>query len=428
MKWLAVTLLALAVSAFAVEPLRYDGQKIIRVKVENNEQLDRLRKVLPDNVDIWSREGNLAVGWNDIRADGALQSAIAEVCPHIEVAIEDVQQLVQQERDRLNGRANNNAPGASWFDDYHRYADIVSYQKTLAQTYSNLITFIPSIGKSIEGRDIPALRINATNNGANTKRILWTGGQHAREWIGPATVLYITTQLVSLYGKDATVTSFLQQFEFDIVAQINPDGYEYTWTGDRLWRKNRRKNNAASYGVDLNRNWDDHWGGEGSSPIPSSDTYHGTAAFSEPETKATATWIQGLPNIWAGIDFHSYSQLVLRPYGWTTAPCPDETALKTIGDGVSSAIKTQSGKTYVSETSADLYIACGTASDWFYSHDIWGGYTIELRPPENDVRTGFVLPPDQIIPTGDEIWAAMKYFVAAVQKSHPSARSGVINA
>jgi len=179
------------------------------------------------------------------------------------------------------------------------------------------------------------------------------------------------------------------------------------------------KNAGGSYGVDLNRNWNDHWGGSGSSGVPTSETYRGTAAFSEPESLAISNYITAhnfYGNILAAIDFHSYSQLVLRPYGWTTKNCPDNTALKILGDGVSYEIQRQSGKIYTSQRSIDLYITTGTASDWYYQEGIWGAYTIELR---DTGQYGFILPPAQIIPTGEEIWASMMYFCRAVLDSHP---------
>jgi len=307
-----------------------------------------------------------------------------------------------------------------FFDNYRRYAEIVAELQLITAKYPTLTKFTPSIGKSLEGRDIPAITISALGfNNATVNRIFFQGGQHAREWIGPATVMFVTERLLERYGTDPVVTELLDNLEFVIVPLSNPDGYEYAFTGNRLWRKNRRKNSDGSYGVDLNRNWNDHWGGSGSSGVPSSDTYRGTAAFSEPESLAISNYITAhnyYGNILAAIDFHSYSQLVLRPYGWTTKNCPDNTALKILGDGVSYEIQRQSGKIYTSQRSIDLYITTGTASDWYYQEGIWGAYTIELR---DTGQYGFILPPAQIIPTGEEIWASMMYFCRAVLDSHP---------
>jgi len=324
-----------------------------------------------------------------------------------------------EHKKEMDAKKAKGLPG-DFFDNYRRYSEIVAELKTLASTYPAITKLIPSIGKSLEGRDIPAIIISASGfNNATIKRIFWQGGQHAREWIGPATVMYQIVQLLENYGSDPLVTSFLQNMEFVVVPMSNPDGYEYAHTNERLWRKNRRKNSGGSFGVDLNRNWDDHWGGSGSSGVPTSETYRGTGPFSEPESLLISQFINSYNqqnNIMAGIDFHSYSQLVLRPYGWTTANSPDNTALKIIGDGISFEIQRNSGKRYTSQRSIDLYITTGTASDWYYTEGIWAAYTIELR----DTGTyGFILPPSQIVPTGVEIWASMQYFCSIVLDTYP---------
>jgi len=312
-----------------------------------------------------------------------------------------------------------------FFDNYRRYDDIVGYTKSLNTQYPDITWWVDSIGESVEGRKIPALHINATTGNGNgpTRKIYWQSGQHAREWISIPTLLFVVTGLLENYGKDTTVNRLLSEFEIVIVPICNPDGYEYTWTRDRMWRKNRKNNGNGIYGVDLNRNWDSHWGGAGSSSNPSSDTYHGTAAFSEPESKALAAYINSLGNIWGAIDFHSYSQLVLRPYGWTTANSPDEVALRELGSGISYEIRQVHNRAYVSQKSIDLYITTGTASDWFYETKantpaVWASYTIELR----DTGTyGFLLPADQIRPSGQEIYASMLYYMAIVRDNHPKA-------
>jgi len=391
----------------------YLGQKVVSVTVPSKDQVEYLRNLLSvtGDSDIWTNEGTLVKGENHIRISNTSQEVICSVF-NCHVFIEDIQKLIDSQH-------MSHVP-QGFFDNYRRYAEIVAELQLITAKYPTLTKFTPSIGKSLEGRDIPAITISALGfNNATVNRIFFQGGQHAREWIGPATVMFVTERLLERYGTDAVVTELLDNLEFVIVPLSNPDGYEYAFTGDRLWRKNRRKNAGGSFGVDLNRNWNDHWGGSGSSGVPTSETYRGTAAFSEPESLAISNYITAhnfYGNILAAIDFHSYSQLVLRPYGWTTKNCPDNTALKILGDGVSYEIQRQSGKIYTSQRSIDLYITTGTASDWYYQEGIWGAYTIELR---DTGQYGFILPPAQIIPTGEEIWASMMYFCRAVLDSHP---------
>jgi len=393
----------------------YEGHKVVRVTVNNQQEFSVLEGLLnaASFHDVWSGDSVLSLGENDIRVDDDLLKAINEAGLTNTVRIESIQALLSEERWTylLNGSS------ADFFATYHRYDEIVVYLKQLTQTYPHLAQFIPSVGKTIEGRDIPAIRINATYNGAKGKKIFFQGGQHAREWIGPATVLYITTQLLEKYGKDNAVTQLVKDIEFTIVPLANPDGYEYAWTKERLWRKNRRRNSDGTYGVDLNRNWDEHWGGGGSSGVPSSDTYRGTKAFSEPESATLSKFVTELgPNVIAAIDFHSYSQLILRPYGWTNANCPDEQALKVIGDGVRLAIKAVHNKDYTNQKSIDLYVTTGTASDWWYYAGVWASYTIELR---DTGKYGFVLPAAEIVPSGQEIWNSMLYFCKTVYDNYP---------
>jgi hypothetical protein len=135
------------------------------------------------------------------------------------------------------------------------------------------------------------------------------------------------------------------------------------------------------------------------------------------------------PNIWffsiqtfsfslycsAGIDFHSYSQLVLRNWGWTSASSKNEAILKQLGDGIAAAIKTQSGVSYKSQKGAELYPASGCTDDWLTTGAKMSGWTIELRDTGS---YGFKLPASQIIPTGDEQWAGVQYFVDFILKNY----------
>jgi len=186
-----------------------------------------------------------------------------------------------------------------------------------------------------------------------------------------------------------------------------------------MWRKNRAPNDGSSQGVDLNRNYPDHWGSDnGSSGRTYSDTYRGPKAISEPETRALIAAFRSFePRIVGAIDLHSYSQLLLRPYGWTDGNSPDEAAFVKLGQLLYDTIKADHGTEYVSERSNDLYAVSGAASDWFYGAGVNKnehknyGITIELSPSADDPDGwGFVLPPDQIIGVGQEIFKAIKVY------------------
>jgi len=363
------------------------------------------------NPDFWSDHPRI-LGYVDIRVSPSQRRIISSMSSiSYDVIIPDLTSLIVSEQNRLSNytsftmRPHHPEDIKDWFSDYKKYADIVAQLQAWATSFPDLVTLKPSLGKSWENRDIYALHLTSKVN-SNKKQILFTGMQHAREWISPMTVMFITNQLINQYGKNANITHFLDNLEFIIVPIVNPDGYEYTWAHQRLWRKNRRKNTGSSYGVDLNRNWDSNWGGSGSSGDPTSDIYRGPSVFSEPESKAVSNYVNLQTRIKGAIDFHSYSQLVLRPYGYTYTIAPDEKPMKALGDGMRDAIRDVHNVRYTSETGADLYLASGGADDWGYmkgktppSSTGYYSYTIELR---DTGRYGFVLPASQIVPTGEE--------------------------
>jgi hypothetical protein len=388
---------------------RYDDQIVVKCELT-----ERLGTVLErDLVDLWGFDEEKRL---HLRLGVQLWSELQSTLPECSVVIENVEEYVEEYVSKAEKEMfNNSRPEAEWFEEYHDYEAIVGWYSKLANDYPNLVTFYKSIGESLEGRDMPAVHI-----GTNSKYTVYFQCQiHAREWISGAVCMYIANRLCESYGKIEQVTNLLNAVEFVFVPLVNPDGYEYTWNGDRLWRKNRRVNPGSSCdGVDLNRNYDDHWGGEGSSSNPCSETYHGTSAASEPETQYTQNYFKAQKSIVAAIDWHSFSQLILRPYGWTKADCPDEQRLSDVGQKMSDAAIAIHGKEYDSIKSIDLYATTGSASDWFYSdnanedHDFRAaGYTIELR---DTGRYGFLLPPEEIIPCGEEMFPAVLYLAESM--------------
>jgi len=188
---------------------------------------------------------------------------------------------------------------------------------------------------------------------------------------------------------------------------VNPDGYVFAWTNNRMWRKNRKLNSDRTYGVDLNRNWKSGFGGSGSSGVPGSETYRGTAAYSEPESKCVADYLAAnMNNLKAAIDFHSYSQLMLRPWGKSSQNSPDETKLRQLGQKMTDAIQAVNNVRYENIKSSQLYVASGIVGDDFYETFKLDGYTIELRPGRFG-GGGFAPPASQIIPTANENYQAV---------------------
>ena len=298
-------------------------------------------------------------------------------------------------------------PGGDWFNDFKPFADIEVRLRAMADDRPDICTLV-DIGDSIEGRDIWALRISGS--AVDKPGVLFSGTQHAREWISPMTNMFIAEQLVYGYDTDPTIRSRVDGAEILIVPVVNPDGYVYSWTpGNRMWRKNRRPNADGTYGVDLNRNWDAHWGGPGSSGTPSSETYRGTAPFSEPESAALRDFFIANPNIISAIDFHSYGQKIMSPYGYTYNLPADYDLFMDIGAGMQSEMAAVHGEFYeMGAAAATLYQVSGGIKDWAYDDQGILAYTIELRPVGSP---GFILPPEEIIPTGEESLAAALYLI-----------------
>ena len=319
----------------------------------------------------------------------------------VRVLHDDVQALIDQERAlRRQARAQR----GGFFADYATLAEMDAYLDTLVAVNPQIASR-STIGTSVEGRPIWVLHIAGTAAPPDAPQFVINGCQHAREWISPMTAIYIADQLIRGYGQDARITRILDRVEFYIVPVTNPDGYDYSQTTDRFWRKNRRNNGNGTFGVDLNRNWSVGFGGPTSSSDPGSDVYHGPFAFSEPETQALRDLMLSLPDVRGHIDLHSFSQVILGVWGYTDTPAPRQEEIVPASIGLSNAIMSIHEQSYAWGFGSELlYLAGGIAPDW--SFDTVGAlaWTIELRDRGD---FGFVLPPDQIIPTGQETLAGI---------------------
>lgn len=286
---------------------------------------------------------------------------------------------------------------------YHNYAEMNTEIDQRIAAYPNIMSK-RVIGKSYQGRDIVAIKIS--DNVASDEsepEVLFTHHQHAREHLTVEMALYLIRELGAGYGSDSRVTNMVNNREIWIVPDLNPDGGEYDIaTGSyRSWRKNRQPNSGSSaVGTDLNRNWNYRWGCcGGSSGSTSSETYRGPSAESAPEVKVVADFVRsrvvgGKQQIKAGIDFHTYSELVLWPFGYTNADtttgmtADDRNAFATIGQ------KMAASNGYTPEQSSDLYITDGSIDDWLWGNQKIFGYTFEMYPSSGG---GGFYPPDEVI-------------------------------
>jgi len=291
---------------------------------------------------------------------------------------------------------------------YHTYDEVVDELKAKEGSHADIMS-VSDIGTTHEGRPIKVARITANRKKIKGKKpeVLFMGQTHAREYISAEVALGIIKTLTDGYGKDKNITRLVDERDFYIVPVVNPDGSmkvakELAEKGDSAWRKNTRDNNGdgkINYqdGVDLNRNFDSpEWGSRrGSSSVPSSETYRGPSAFSEPETAAIRDLAKS-HHFSVSISYHSYSNLILYPLGHTANPTKDDPLFRKLGEKMQAL---QAHEKYTLQRSYDLYPTVGDSDSWLYesagvipfTFEVYsggkeGGVFQAFNPPENEIK------------------------------------------
>jgi len=263
---------------------------------------------------------------------------------------------------------------------YHNYQETYDVLKNIAEKNSDIVSLF-SIGKSYEGRGIWCLRINPTEKGTTLSKkpgALIVGNHHAREHLTNEMVLLFAVYLLE-NRNNPEIKKYIENLDIFIIPMLNPDGVEYDIaTGSyRYWRKNTNKFGGTKVvGTDLNRNYDFRWCREGASTYQYSNTYCGPSVFSEPETKALRDFILGNKNIKTAISYHSYSSLVLYPWGGLDEPIKNE---KDRNAFIKHATEMAKILGYKPQQSSDLYVATGDMADWAYDKAKVFAWTIELE-------------------------------------------------
>jgi len=403
-----VTLLVAGISAVPLleTKVKYDNYKVYRFVPQTEDDVKVLSSLetLYPGISFWKGVGKVHRPVDIMIPPhlqreilSGLQSTTLEVQ---EPLIEDVQKLIDEET-AANAAAIAKAPKLGW-EAYYDYQEILNFLDEQVALHPNVAS-LETYGQSFENRDLKVIKISTGGNGQRPI-IFLDANIHAREWITNAVATYIINELLN--GQESGLKSLLNTFDFHIAPVLNPDGYTYTRTNDRMWRKTRSNYaGALCRGADPNRNFGFMWNTGGASAICSSETYRGVNAFSESEAKAIAdyyTTIQGRAA--AYLSLHSYSQLVLIPYGTNingNPRIPDHQNHMRVGNLVKQAIAQKSGTQFtVGNIVEILYVASGASVDWAKGvHDTTLAYTFELR---DTGRYGFLLPPDQIVPSALE--------------------------
>ncbi|KDR24475.1 Carboxypeptidase B [Zootermopsis nevadensis] len=300
------------------------------------------------------------------------------------------------------------------FNQYYRHSEINIYLEELAVQYPDLVQ-LESIGLSYENREMVVIKISTGGNG-NRPAVLVDGGIHAREWIAPAMALYIIQQLVENNAANSDLTD---EVDWYILPVLNPDGYEYSHTSDRMWRKSRSAiptTTQVCRGVDQNRNYDFHWMENGASDYPCSEIYAGEEAFSEPENQHIRDFAEAHKDqIKLYLTFHSYGEYLLYPWGYTSALPSDWQTLQALAEEVDDAHAAAGGNHFSIGTSTNvLYAAAGGSDD--YMKGVVGidlSFTVELT----DTPYGFELPASLIEPTVTRFFEGVRVFGRHVKEN-----------
>jgi murein tripeptide amidase MpaA len=422
----ALFVLLLSVAVFA-EYRRFDDHKVLLLNVIYEEDYLFLEYQLHNNqsLDFWiePRYGEVAIRVPPEAYDW-FTGILKQRAIQYEVMIDNVQPLVDEQMGEILARGpipkmGEGSADAFAINQYNTLADIHAWLRALPARYPAINIQLLTVGNSYEGWPLLAVKLS-TNVVTTPKNSAWfDGGIHAREWISPATVLYMLYSLCENYtARVPDVVTLVDNLNIYVLPVFNPDGYDYTFSGDRMWRKTRRPNTdvgSTCVGTDPNRNWNNHWAEQGISRNPCAETYCGPRANSEREVQQVSSYIANLrtsDRLRGYINFHAYSQLWLGPWGWTSTRPADYNTQQTLGNNAATALARRYNTRYtVGPIYTTIYPASGSSADFAYQAGILYSYAPELRPTGSS--PGFLLPAVQIIPSGLETFDALKVWLAA---------------
>ena len=302
----------------------------------------------------------------DVRQAAAALYAVIVVSPEAQAGL------------RARGYAVQPVPGAppaaaTIADTFRAYRSfdkpVVGIRATLQSwAAADPLIHLDSIGSSLEGRPILAVKIGSSSDAPTRPNVLFMATHHAREWVSTEMAMNLLR-----YLADSLPAALRDARDIWVIPVANPDGYQYTFTTDRLWRKNRRPNADGTTGVDLNRNYPAFWGFDnlGSSAMPGTEIYRGTGPASEPETQAIVAFHASHPPVVA-VSYHTFSGLILHPYGFRAGEiAPDLTLFQALAGtdifpAVRDSVPNSSLTYYHPGPGWNLYPTNGEYTEWAY--------------------------------------------------------------
>ncbi|GJJ74929.1 hypothetical protein EMPS_07287 [Entomortierella parvispora] len=423
--------LALPTAVVPSAVVSFDQHRVVRIQIENEQELATL-SAHDDTLQLdYFTHHKIIGGHVDVRIPPQSFSKFQGLNLKYSTLIENLQSVLNEEKaqdqeyqktfsaqlnenKRRNGGKTVHASGIegadvyaaapAWFSGYHTYADHQNWLATqIANNPDKASAF--SAGKTYQNRDQAGIKI-----GSGPNNVVFHGTQHAREWISTMVVEYIIDQLLT--GSDSRVAGYLTKYTFHIIPIMNPDGFVVTQTSNRMHRKNAQSNGGC-LGTDTNRNWGFKWNQGGSSTNPCADDYMGPSAFSSPEATNIGNYLKNTPNVVSYIDFHSYSQLWMVPYGYTGTRPGTYAYMSGLAVKAAAALKAVHGTRFTTgDIYNTIYQASGNSADYAYSVGVKAPFAVELRDTGN---YGFSLPANQIIPSGEETWAAFSAVLDNIQ-------------
>ncbi|XP_038206917.1 zinc carboxypeptidase-like [Zerene cesonia] len=425
MKTYLIFLFATILAASAIKQT-FEGYKVYKIIPRTQDEVDVVKDLQKNGIgQLWddqvhiNYEARIMVPPNKI---DDFKNEMVRTNIGTEELISDMQRVID---DQLQPVKRNSRTGSSFldmtWDRYHNLDEIYKWLDDVAASYPNIVKTVV-MGRSFENREIKGIVINYKPDRKDKVIGMLEGTLHAREWISPATVTWIVKEFLT--SSDPAVRSLAEDIEWHVFPVVNPDGYVYTFTHNRMWRKNRGTRNFTSCassgvaddlsnGVDLNRNFDFVWMSTGASDNPCSTTFAGLAPASEPETVAIVNYVKNINGQGKFIyyySFHSFTQLIVVPYSNVTGV--DILTAENYGDMFEIAargaakLRQRFGTVYRYGVAHDtLYVMSGTSFDWVkLETNVPVSYLIELRDLG---EYGFLLPAEQIIPNNLEIMDAL---------------------
>ncbi|XP_001361632.1 zinc carboxypeptidase [Drosophila pseudoobscura] len=388
--------------------IRYDYFKVYSLFIENEQQLEELKEIYEDiSVHVLNELAGPGHSYNIIVGpllQKYVEGKLNELKIIFKVIVDDLQKL-------LDKSAVDKDSQMEW-ESYHTLDTIYDWVDKECAAHDYLECKV--IGQSYEGRDIKSIRLSKREG---NKAIFLEGNIHAMEWISSATVTFLLNELIN--SEDPEMQRLSEEYDWIVVPMVNPDGFVYTHEVERLWRKNRRPNGATNssgpcYGIDMNRNFDYHWGGAGwNIDEPCDHWFGGHEPNTEIEILSLQSFVSSFEDgyIRSYMAFHAYGQYVLLPYGHSNTEFPPNyEQMKRIAAAFSDAASEPYGSAFTYGASGLLnYVVSGAAKDWAYGvKNIPFTCTVELR----DKGTyGFFLPSNQITEVGVEVAAGLKGLV-----------------